>query len=127
MHTKNFRPTADQTRWWGELVEMGCIYTGKPAEVDHLVGAAAKHNKIHVGQWWVVALSPDLHRTGAVNRTTRQTMFENRFSSQAAKWGPDFAFEKELWFNQCCRYMEYFRQPLPFEADVMYAIMGYRK
>lgn len=62
MRTKRYQPTAAQKRFWDELAQGGCVNCGRPAEIHHILGAAAKQNKVHIGQWAVVPVCPDHHR-----------------------------------------------------------------
>lgn len=127
MLSANNAPSAAQSRWWGELSEMGCIITGNPAEIDHCIGASAMHNGEHIGQWWVLALAPNVHRLMAENRTTNRRGFCRMYGSQVAIKMAGRAVEKELFFLQCVKYMTYYKKNLPFEWSIMQAIMSYAR
>lgn len=62
MRTKNHQPNACQVRWREEVRDMGSIVTGRPAVIHHPVGQSARHNKVPVGNWWVLPLTDDEHR-----------------------------------------------------------------
>lgn len=127
MLSKNHRPTAAQKRFWDEITAMGCLITGAPAEVDHCAGASAVQDGIHIGQWWVIALSPGVHRQDAINRTTNRKEFAQRYGSRIAADFGGYAVEKEMFHNQCVKYLQYYQKALPFDWQVMQAIMAYRK
>lgn len=127
MISKGRPPNAAQKRFWSEITEMGCLITGAPAEVDHCVGATAVHDGIHIGQWWVIALCPSVHRQDQINRTTNRKQFAERYGSRIAADQGGYAVEKEMFHNQCVKYLQYFQKPLPFDWEVMQAIMGYQR
>lgn len=56
------QPTAEQKRWHDFVAGMGCVITGQPASIHHCVGTTARHNKVHIGQWWVIPLSYEAHQ-----------------------------------------------------------------
>lgn len=63
-HTK----TAREKRWWNWLQPQGCAICGKPAEIHHAAGSAATHNKVRIGQSWVIPLCAEHHRgTGGIH------------------------------------------------------------
>lgn len=60
MQTHNYQPRAEHKRFhdwvraWSPMCENAC---GSPAmELHHILGAAAKHNKVWIGQWAVCML-----------------------------------------------------------------------
>jgi len=55
-------PTAEQKRFHNQVAEQGCWVTRGPANIHHCVGSTAKHNKISIGQWWVIPLSYEAHQ-----------------------------------------------------------------
>lgn len=55
-------PTAAQKRWHSWLAVQGCYLTLGPAELHHCVGASGKHDKVWIGQDFVIPLSPAAHR-----------------------------------------------------------------
>lgn len=55
-------PNAAEKRFHEFLAGMGCAVTGAPAHIHHAIGSSAKHNRIHIGQWWVIPLAPELHQ-----------------------------------------------------------------
>lgn len=55
-------PTAAQKRWHTWLASQGCYIGLGPACIHHCAGSTAKHNKVEIGQWWVVPLSYEAHQ-----------------------------------------------------------------
>lgn len=55
-------PTAAQQRWHRWLADQGCSIGYGSACIHHCAGAAAIHNKVHIGQWWVIPLSWEAHQ-----------------------------------------------------------------
>ncbi len=58
----NAAPNASQKRWREYVRENGSCVSGGNAVIHHPVGRTAKHNKVHVGHWWVLPLTDDEHR-----------------------------------------------------------------
>lgn len=124
MITKNYQPNAVQKRFHGELIDMGCVISGAPAELDHLAGAAARHDKMHIGQWLVSPLSPHWHRLGPVNRTSRAREMQALFCSNIGKeLRKGLQYEIHCWTVEA--YVHHYRKPLPYGMDVMTAILGW--
>lgn len=65
-HVKKKAPTASQQRFHNAIAQLGCVVPGcgGPARLHHCVGASAKHNKIAIGQWWLIPLCDDHHQHG---------------------------------------------------------------
>jgi len=127
MKSKNSTPTAAQQRWWSDLVDMGCVISGGPAEIDHCVGAKARHNKIDIGNWWVIALNPRLHRTDQSSRSNDRAKFGKDWANCIAYHYVVYAAEKQLFLAGCCKYIQFYKKDLPFDYDVMQAILGYTR
>ena len=53
--------TAAQERWVQQVASMGCIVCGAPAQVHHVIGETAKHNKVAIGQEFILPLCPHHH------------------------------------------------------------------
>jgi hypothetical protein len=69
-------PTAAQKRYRQMIANAGCIITGEPdVHIDHLWGSTTKNNKVHIGQYAIIALTPGLHMYNKINRTTTETEF----------------------------------------------------
>ena len=58
----NSNPNAAQKRWREKVRGLGSIISGGPAVIHHCVGRTAKHNKIHIGHWWIVPLTDKEHK-----------------------------------------------------------------
>lgn len=56
------QPNAAERHWHNWLRERGCAICGQPTAIHHAVGSTGRHNKIHIGQWWVVPLCYDHHQ-----------------------------------------------------------------
>ena len=124
MRSKGNSPTAAQKKWWSELVDMGCLVSDSDgAEIDHLVGSSVQANGENIGNWWVIALSPEAHRVGANSRTSKGYLFSKVFCNNDL-WDD---YKKELFLASCTRYMVYYNKPLPFSSDILQSIMGYSK
>lgn len=64
MISKNHQATAAQKRFHAALADMGCANCGQGHDtcLHHAVGAAGRHNKLWIGQWWVIPLCWDCHQ-----------------------------------------------------------------
>lgn len=54
--------TADQRRWWDWLAGHGCYLGLGQACLHHCIGSTARHDKVDIGQWWVIPLSYEAHQ-----------------------------------------------------------------
>lgn len=77
-------------RWMAWVGQRPCINCVAPANVHHCAGATARHNKVAIGDWWLLPLCPECHQGddgihhsrrrffgSAVSRkTTEKMMFE---------------------------------------------------
>lgn len=84
MRSKGNAPTAAQKRFYGKIVDKGCIVCGRQAEIHHVVGASARSNKIKVGNWYVLPLCYWHHRdpVNDYNVTNWKNRFEESFGTQ---------------------------------------------
>ena len=55
-------PRAAEKRWHDWLRDRGCAICSMPASIHHAVGSTGKHNKVHIGQWWVLNLCHTHHQ-----------------------------------------------------------------
>ena len=62
MRSKGNAPTAEQKRWREAVRDLGSVISGEPAVIHHPVGVSGKHNKVHIGNWWLIPLSDDEHK-----------------------------------------------------------------
>jgi len=62
--SKGNAPTAVQKAWRETVRELGSVISGAPAVIHHPIGCGknAKHNKVHIGHWWVIPLTDDEHK-----------------------------------------------------------------
>jgi len=47
---------AEQKKWMGTVADLGCILCGGIAEIHHVVGRAAKQNKVPIGHAYILPL-----------------------------------------------------------------------
>jgi len=59
MQSKGNAPTAAQKLWCDALRYES---SDEATELHHPAGCTAVHNKVHIGQWWVIPLTPKHHR-----------------------------------------------------------------
>lgn len=55
-------PTVKQQAWQDWQRARGCCNCGATASIHHCVGSSAKHDKVHIGQWFTIALCYDCHQ-----------------------------------------------------------------
>lgn len=79
MQSKNNAPSAAQKRWREAVRELD----GGGLEIHHPVGVTAKHNKVHIGHWWVIAVDPQAHKDihagkfGKARKAVEKSIFAN--------------------------------------------------
>ena len=62
MHNKNHNKTASVKRFESEVADIGSIISGDTGvNLHHVIGERAYHNKIHIGVWWILPVSPAEH------------------------------------------------------------------
>jgi hypothetical protein len=85
---------------------MGSIISGGPAVIHHCVGVTGRHNKVHVGNWFILPLTDAEHAEihAAPDRKIR---------------------EKQLFNLVCWHYQLDGLQPLPFGDEVTLAIQDW--
>jgi hypothetical protein len=57
-------PNAEQKEWRELVRASGSIvrdFTAPKIEIHHPAGRTAKHNKIQIGHWWILPLTPRQH------------------------------------------------------------------
>lgn len=105
----NAQPNAKQRQWREDVREMGSICGGGPVVIHHAAGRTARHNGVHIGHWWIVALSDDQHK-------------DIHASGKARK-----SIEKELFEKTMKRYVRVYNRPIPVPLDVVEAIMSWHR
>jgi hypothetical protein len=103
-------PNKVQRDWREDVRALGSAISGQlPCEIHHAAGRTAKHDKVHIGHWWIIPLTQAEHDavpTWAHGRKER---------------------EKYLFEWVCSKYQRIYRRSLPFGDDVLKAIREYRR
>lgn len=122
MISKNNAPNAAQKRWQDWLRGQGCAICGSPCAIHHAVGAAGKHNKIHIGQWWVNNLCHEHHQSngGIHGDLSSFDDFDKLQLGTSRK-----LIEKSLFLMYANKYERQTGEQIP--TEVKSAIMGYHK
>lgn len=108
MQSKGNAPTATQKRWREEVRALGSIISGGPAVIHHCIGVTGRHNKIHLGNWWILPLTDEEHR--------------NIHRSQFRKMS-----EKNWFVILIQKYTNIYGKPSPVPDDVYEAIREYHR
>ena len=115
------RPTARQQRWHDWLREQGCYLGLGPAAIHHCVGSTARHNKLHIGQDFVIPLSWDAHQgPGGIHGDL--SIFHGHGLGDTRK-----GIEKTIFRRMVEAYKRQHDGELPIDADVYVAILQYRR
>ena len=101
MQSKGNAPTAEQKRFRENLRS---IFPG--TVIHHCVGATGKHNKVAIGHWWIIALTPEEHIKVHSGISERKSLEKNEFAHQME------------------RYFFYYRR-MPVPDEVLEAIEDY--
>lgn len=110
---RGVKPTADQLRFHNWLAEQGCAVCGDHAELHHCVGSSGKHNKIAIGQWFLIPVCSYHHR-------------DTRAGIHAAgQWRK--VLEKMFFTMLVGVYREEHENRLPCEPEVLEAIANYHQ
>ena len=116
------QPNAKQKRWHEWLREQGCsnpvcscnnYYTA----VHHCCGSTGKHNKVHIGQDWVLNLCYDCHQGPDGIHHSCEAFNTDESRKQ---------IEKRLFIKMVTLYEGEFNEP-PCSLEVISAIMDYRR
>jgi hypothetical protein len=103
-------PNKVQRDWREDVRKLGSAISGQmPCEIHHAAGRTAKHNKVHVGHWWIIPLTKaehDLVPTWVKGRKER---------------------EKFLFEQICNKYGRRYGRTLPFGDDVINAIKDWHR
>ena len=110
----NSNPNAAEKRWHNAIRE-----EYGPCELHHVVGAKAKHNKVHIGEWFVLGLSHEDHVLIGTDEGRDQLSVDHFGFRLVGRWD----LEKML-------FMKMFRDGRMMWSgpdEVWYAIMDYRR
>lgn len=55
---------AKARRWMAWVASRGCLNCGRPANVHHCAGSTARHNRVAIGDWWLLPLCRECHQGG---------------------------------------------------------------
>ena len=116
-------PSARQKRWHDAVAQLPCVSCGAtPVHIHHCVGSTTKHNKVHIGQDWVIPLCYDCHQgPGGVHgdmSRIRQMLVPSFTRKRFEKW----AFDKAI----SDVYFDISPSDVP-PKGVEFAIMDYHK
>ena len=57
------QPNAEQKKWREQVRDLGCVVCGSEnPEIHHVVGRTSKHNKVHIGHWFILPLNHFNHK-----------------------------------------------------------------
>ena len=96
MQSKGNVLTAAQKEWREAVRELGSVISGDPAVIHHPVGATGKHNKVHIGHWWVIPLTDDEHKALHAGETfghESRKEFEKESYKKVVKQMDDFPYQ----------------------------------
>jgi hypothetical protein len=115
------QPSARQDRWHKWLRQQGCyLGLGEPS-IHHCVGSTAKHDKIHIGQDFVIPLSYLAHQ-GPHGIHMDRSLFAGHGLGESRK-----EIEKAIFSRLVAHYARQHHGELPMPADVYAAIMDYHR
>lgn len=118
MRSKGNAPTAEQKRWRESVRELGSVLTGSVAVIHHPVGVTGRHNKIHIGHWWVIPLTDDEHKAlhdGHLDWLLCETPWEGMSRKTFEKCAFEKVLNDERIINE------------PITPEVYHAIMDYHR
>ena len=119
MRSKGNAPTAAQKRWMESVRGLGSVISGEPAVIHHPVGATGKHNKVHIGHWWIIPLTDAEHRA----LHNGEHIWDGIFPVQSRK-----QFEIFIYFDAVSTVMYgHPDHPAKLKAGINEAIQGYHK
>ena len=116
MRSKGNAPTEAQKQWMKGVRRLGSVVSGGAAVVHHAVGRTGKHNKIHIGHWWLIPMTDEEHKALHSHGAT--------FGHESRKAFEKAAFERvflALWGD-----FDMIKAHMPGSAEVK-AIASYHK
>lgn len=103
-------------RWEQMVAEYGCIVTREPnVQIHHVAGRSARHNKIDIGWYYILPLTPRLHDVSS-NHPMNVTLWKNRFEKE-------YGTQNDLFFQMLNALMEQGKE-IPVPDEVIDAIAG---
>lgn len=118
------KPTAAQEKaWLNRVTEYAQTHGAFPDEETyafdrhHVLGREGKHNKVHIGRWFVLPISKEYHDTLS-NNPLNVTHFRKRFTAE-------FGNQRDMFAAMCAVIQDEDGQ-LPFDMDVYHAILNTR-
>jgi len=110
----NEKPSkAVEKAWLQRVADYTCAVTEQSnIQIHHCVGREGKHNKYHIGRWFVLPLAFDLHDVSSNN--------EYNITHHRKAFIEKYGLESDI-FSEMCSWMEGDGE-LPFDQDVRDAI-----
>ena len=100
--------------WEAAVREHGCVITRETnVQLHHVYGRTYRNNKVLIGPWYILPLSPRLHDVGS-NDPCNVTHFPKKFAEH-------YGNQKDLFLEMC----DSFRTNgiiIPFNTDVINSI-----
>jgi len=110
--TKNTRgPNADEKRFQGWLKEQNCCVSNEyGVQVHHCLGSTAKQDKVLIGHYFCIPLTPEIH---------------DYYHNSSKAWRNCFGFQYLLWASLAYEYESETGNVIPHE--VIQAILASNK
>ena len=111
---------AEQKRWLERVAQYAQDHGGFPhqsgeaVELHHVVGRKGKHNKVEIGEWFVIPVEFQYHNVSS-NNPFNVTHWRKRYMLEFGNQRDQFAAMCAVITNE--------GYPLPFGKDVYNAIM----
>ncbi len=104
-----------QKDWLGIVADYGCVVSRESRiQVHHVMGRTYKHNKVLIGPWYVLPLAIRYHDVHS-NHFANVTHWPKRFAIE-------YGYQQDLFKKMCLNMIE-LGVTIPFDSDVMDAIM----
>ena len=101
-------------RWEQQVADYGCVVTREPqVQIHHVKGRTFKHDKVLIGPWYILPLTPRLHDVGS-NNAFNVTHWKKRFEIE-------YGTQNQLFFQMVNAMLEQ-GQEVPVPDDVLDAI-----
>lgn len=101
--TKQSRgPNAAEKRFLQWLKSRPCVVSGATGvEVHHCMGSSAKQNKVLIGHWFCLPLSPEMHQS---------------YHAASKAWRAEHGSQCDLWANLAIQYERETGEAIPNEV-----------